>query len=220
MLAQILDAPVDHGGVMVSLVAGEGSAAHSWLHSAELNAGPSATRNVADLVHLLSMLHGRTPGLIETAAEQNCWSGADAFLRKAAAGFAAERVYLADLIAAAGPAPSTPGDSGTVSAINAQYYTLATLARSERFGCTIGAVTAMLLDWQPIRAVLDGAADRLGLAAPQSLFPDEDACGTLLASLPDRPRLDRTLTFGARQVLAIHTGLLDYLSVRAGARDA
>ena len=220
MLAQILETPVDHGGLMVSLVAGEGSAAHPWLHSAELNAGISATRNVADLVHLLSMLHGRTPGLIDTAADQNCWIGVDPFLRAAAAGFTMERSFLADLAAAAGPPPGTPGDSGTVSAIQSQYHSLATLARSERFGCAIGAVVALLLDWQPLRAVMDGAADRLGLTVPESRLPDEDACRLLLASMPDRPRLDRTLSCGARQVLTHHTGLLDYLSVRAEARES
>lgn len=219
MLAQLHEAPADHGGLMVSLVAGEGSAAHPWLHSAELNASPSATRNIADLVHLFSMLHGRMPGLVETAASQNCWIGADAFLRETVSGFAAERVYLADLIAAAGPAPSTAGDSGTVCAINAQYYSLATLARSERFGCAIGAVVALVLDWQPIRAVLDGAADRLGLAIALSQLPDEEACRAQLAAMPDRPRLDRTLAFGARQLLTHHTGLLDYLTVRAEARE-
>ena len=219
MLAQIVEAPADHGGLMVSLVAGEGSAAHGWLHSTELNAGTSATRNIADLVRLWSMLHGRLPGLVDLVASQNCWAEGDGFLRAAAEGFAAERLYLADLISAAGPAPSTPGDSGTACAINAQYHSLVTLARSERFGCAIGAVVALMLDWQPIRAVLDGAADRLGIAGPESRLPDEEACCALLAALPDRPRLDRTLAFGARQLVTHHTGLLDYLAVRAEARE-
>ncbi|NIJ06584.1 hypothetical protein FHS31_000166 [Sphingomonas vulcanisoli] len=220
MLAQILEAPADHGGLMVSLAAGEGSAAHPWLISAELNAGVSATRNVADLVHLFSLLHGRTPGLIDMAASQSCWAGGDAFLREAAAAFVHERAFLAALIAVAGPPPSTPGDSGTVCTIQSQYYSMATLARSERFGCAIGAVVTLLLDWQPLRAVMDGAAERLGLAVPESRLPDEEACRALLAAMPDRPRLDRTLAFGARQVLAHHTGLLDYCAVRAEAREA
>lgn len=218
MLAQILETPVDHGGSMVSLVAGEGSAAHPWLISADLNVGVSATRNVADMVHLFSMLHGKVPGLVEIAADQNCWIGANSFLGDAVMGFAAERAYFTRLIAAAGPAPSTPGDSNTVCAIRSQYYSLVTLARSERFGCAIGAVVALILDWQSIRSVLDVAADRLGVDVPECQLPDEDACRELLMALPDRPRLDRTLSFGARQLLTHHTGLFDYLQVRAEAR--
>ncbi|WP_174273859.1 DUF6975 family protein [Sphingomonas bacterium] len=217
-MAQILCDPVDHGGLMVSLVAGEGCAAHPWLHSAELNAGTTATGNIADLVHMFSLLHGTAPGLIETVARENVWAGADAFLREACAGFVLERAYLADVIASAGPTPSTPGDSGTVSAILAQRQSLDTIARSERFGCAIGAAVALLLDWQPLRATIDGAAERLGLAVPATRLPDDETCRALLAALPERPRLDRTLAFGARQLLAHHSGLLDYLSIRADAR--
>lgn len=213
-----LDGP-GHGALLVSLAAGEGCASHAWLHSAALNAGTQATRNMADMLHLLSVLHGRSPGMIEVAAAQNVWPGADNWLHAIARGFATERNYLARLTVAAGPVPSTASEAATLSAVLAQRQALETLARSDRFGCAIGAVCGLVLDWQAWRAALDTAADRLGVEVPRLALPDEDVCAAIIDALPDRPRLDRTLTFGARQLLVQHSGLLDLLEARAGARE-
>jgi hypothetical protein len=210
---------LDRGGLLTSLIAGEGSAAHAWLHSAELNAGPLATRNLSDMLHLLTMLHGPQPGLIQMVAEHNVWPGGDAWLADAARGFANERGNLGELIVAAGPVPSTPGEAATVSAILAQRQAMVTIARSDRFGCAIGAVAGLLLDWIPIRATLETAAARLNAPFTPSRLPSEEDTAAVLAAMPEQPRLERTLSFGARQILLHHQCLLDLLATRASARD-
>ena len=218
--APITPASIDRGGLLLSIVAGEGSAAHGWLHAAALNVGPFANRNLADMLHLFSMLHGATPSLIETVASQNVWGEGDDWLLGASAGFAVERDYLAQLIVAAGPVPSTPGETATVAAVLAQRQALDTLARSDRFGCAIGLAAALLLDWQPIRATLDTAAYRLGIAPAPMVLPDEQETCALIQNIPDRPRLERTLAFGARQLLIHHQCLWELLEARATARES
>lgn len=206
------------GAMLVSLACSEGSGAHPYIHSAALNAGPLATRNLADALHLLSMLHGPQPGLIERVANANLVAGADLWLMQAAAGFAAEREYLTELIIAAGPPPSTPGEAECAAAVMAQRHALATMAVSERYGCAIGAAAALVLDWQAIRAALDTAAARLGVPIVPCALPDEDGTAMMLEMLPAHPRLDRTLTFGACQLLVQHCGLWELLQTRASAR--
>jgi hypothetical protein len=206
------------GDMLIALAASEGSASHPYTHSFELNADPLATRNLADVLHLLSILHGPQPGLTELAAMRNVAPQADQWFRQAVDGFAAERAYLAQMIAIAGPTPSTPGEAETSAAVMGQRHALVTIAGSDRFGCALGAVAALLFDWQSIRAVLDTAATRIGVAVPQSLLPDDDATSDMLNSLSPHPRLDRALIFGARQLLVQHRGLWDLLEARAKAR--
>ena len=86
------------------------------------------------------------------------------------------------------------------------------------FGCALGAAAALMLDWMPIRAALDTAAARLGVTPPPFGMPGEEAVAETLSLLSPRERLDRSLAFGARQVLQHHHGLLDLLETRAGAR--
>jgi hypothetical protein len=119
----------ENGSALVALVAGEGCASHGWLNAAALNAGNQATRNVADLLHLLSILHGRLPGLLEITAAQNIWPGADAWLAALARGFQREREYLAQLSVAAGPVPATAGEAATTAAVLGQRQALETIAR-------------------------------------------------------------------------------------------
>ena len=206
------------GAMMVSLACTEGSAAHPYLHSAMLNVGPLATRNLADALHLLSTLHGPQPGLIERVAATNLIADADLWLMQAAAGFAAERAYLTQLIIVAGPPPSTPGEAESASAVMAQRHALETMATSERYGCAIGAAAGLTLDWQVIRAALDTAALRLGVAIMPCALPSEDETAMMLEMLPPNPRLDRTLAFGACQLLVQHCGLWELLQTRASAR--
>jgi hypothetical protein len=210
--------PADFGEMLVGLAAAEGTASHPYTHSYELNADPLANRNLADVLHLLSMLHGPQPGLIELAGERNVLPHAADWFRQAAAGFAAERHYLTQLIVAAGPAPSTPGEADTAAVILELRRAMDTIVCSDRFGCGLGAIVALVLDWQAVRAVLDTAASRIGIGIPTSLFPGEGATARLLAELPVQPRLDRTLSFGARQLLVQHRGLWDLLEARREAR--
>jgi hypothetical protein len=211
-------APADFGEMLVGLAAAEGSASHPYTHSYELNADPLANRNLADVLHLLSMLHGPQPGLIELAGERNVMPHAADWFRQAAAGFTAERHYLTQLIVAAGPAPSTPGEADTAAVILDLRRAMETIVCSERFGCGLGAIVALVLDWQAIRSVLDTAASRIGIGVPTSLLPSESHTAEVLARLSVQPRLDRTLSFGARQLLVQHRGLWDLLEARKDAR--
>lgn len=208
----------DLGETLMAVAAAEGSASHPYTHSFQLNADPLATRNLADVLHLLTMLYGTQPGLIEIASMRNVVPEADAWFRHAASGFSAERNYLAQLIVAAGPTPSTPGDAESSAAVMGQRHALETIVGSDRIGCPIGAVAALMFDWQSIRSVLDTAAARIGIAAPASAMPDDDETSIMLARLPRSSRLDRALTFGARQLLLQHRGLWDLLEARAAAR--
>lgn len=210
----------DLGETLVGIAAAEGSAAHPYTHSLELNADLLATRNLADVLHLLSILHGAQPGMIELAGARNLCAGADPWFTDAAAGFAAERAYLTQLIVVAGPTPSTPGEAETGAAVLGQRHALETIAQSDRLGCALGATAALLLDWQAIRAVLDTAAGRIGIPAPPIVLPDETATAAMLASLPGQPPLDRAVLFGARQLLIQHYGLWALLETRAAARVA
>ncbi|UAK23894.1 DUF6975 family protein [Sphingomonas nostoxanthinifaciens] len=210
----------DFGAMMVALAATEGSASHPYTVSIELNADSLATRNLADTLHLLSMLHGVHPGLIEMAADRNVLPEADEWFHQAVSAFTLERAYLAQLIVAAGPVPSTPGETETAATVANQRHAFGTIAASDRFGCSLGAAAAMVLDWQSIRSVLDTGAARLGVTVGRCRMPDEELTATLLARLPEQPRLGRTLAFGARQLLVQHCGLWDLLEARAAARVA
>ena len=216
--ALVESASEDRGEMLMSLAADEGSAGHPYTHSFELNADPLATRNLADVLHLLSILHGAHPGLLELAAQRNVAPEADSWFLQAVAGFAVERAYLAQLIVVAGPAPSTPGEADTAAAVLGQRHALETMAGSDRFGCAIGAVAGLLFDWQSIRAVLDTAAVRIGINVPESALPNDQETSFVLNSLAPHPRLDRALAFGARQLLVQHRGLWDLLETRASAR--
>jgi len=209
---------VNFGGMLVSLVSHEGSASHAFAYGPALNTGSHATRNLADMVHLFSSLHGTHPGLLDIAADHNLIVEVDSWYLEATAGFAAERAYLAQLSVAAGPVPSTPGESETAAVLLSQRHALEMIARSERFGCTLGAAAGLVLDWHGVRATLDAAAARMGLPIAPSLLPSEASTAAMLAALPEHQRLDRTLSFGARQLLLQHTGLWDLLETRAHAR--
>lgn len=218
MSTYAVQSAVDLGDQLVSLAAGEGSGSHPYLHSAALNAGPWATRNLSDAVHYLTLLHGRYPGPVEQAAERNRDDRAHAWFTQAAAGMSAERNYLAALVVAAGPQPSTHGQARCEAAVAGQRQALDILSRSDRAGCALGAAMALVLDWQGIRAVLDTAADRLGIAVPVSVLPDEDDTLALAASLGTSDGMPRTLLFGAHQLLIQHRGLWDLLDARQRAR--
>ena len=141
-------------------VAGDGCARHSHLTSLLEAAGPHSGRDLADAVHLLCNLHGHYPGLIEVAL-QRCPKGAmHDWLSRASDAFERERLYLVRLTAAVGPLPSTPGAAETAASLVAARHALETLATSEREGCALGAATALIGDWWPIRRLLDRVAAR------------------------------------------------------------
>ena len=180
--------------------------------------GPSANRDLSDVVHLFCSLYGRYPGLIEIALG-HCPAGpVRDWLRDASDAYERERLYLVRLTAAVGPLPSTPGSAETEATLVAQRHAVETLAKSERRGCALGAATALMADWPAVRAVLDRAADRIGMAKPAMSLPDPDSIVLVISQGTDGISSERALGFGGEQLLLQNRGLFDLLEARAAAR--
>ena len=199
-------------------VASEGCARHSHLNSLLEPAGPHSGRDFADAIHLLCSLHGHYPGLIEIAL-QRCPKGTvHDWLSRASDGFERERLYLVRLTSAVGPLPSTPGAAETEASLVAARHALETLATSERDGCAIGAATALVGDWWPIRRLLDRAAARGGTDTPAPSLPDETSVVAIVEHAAQSAGSQRALAFGGEQLLLQHRALFDLLEARAEAR--
>ena len=199
-------------------VAGSGCARHPHLNALLEAVGPHSGRDLSDAVHLLCSLHGHYPGLIEIAF-QRCPTGeAQSWLTRASDAFERERLYLVRLTSAVGPLPSTPGAAETEASLVAARHALETLATSERKGCALGAATALVGDWWPIRRLLDRAAARVGLESPAPSLPDEASVIEVIHRASDSPASERALAFGGEQLLLQHRALFDLLEARADAR--
>ena len=199
-------------------VAAQGSTDHPYRLSLLSANGPNAARDLGDAVHLFCSLYGRHPGLIELALN-NCPAGpVRDWLREASDAYERERLYLVRLTAAVGPLPSTPGAAETEATLVAQRHAIETLAKSERRGCALGAATALMADWPSIRALLDRAADRMGMQKPVLTLPDEASIVRVIAEGTDGLASERALGFGGEQLLLQNRGLLDLLEARAAAR--
>jgi hypothetical protein len=194
-----------------ALVAADGSAADAWAR--HLRDPRTPARDLADAVHALCALHGRHPGVVDHARAHAGDPAVEAWLASLAQVFAGERALIAQLAAAAGPLPSTPGQAESEAAVAAQRHALDTLAQSDRTGCALGAALALALDWPGVRAVLDAAAGRFGPDLPPLAMIDTDPPAL------STPAAERALSFGAQQLLAQHRGLWQLLEARAHARD-
>ena len=199
-------------------VGAEGCARHPHLAALVDGSGQHIARDIADSVHLLCSVHGQHPGLIDLALELCPDSPARNWLARAAESFERERLYLVRLTAAAGPLPSTPGAMETEATLMAQRHALEILAKSERRGCALGAATALVSDWWPIRRLLDRAATRAGIVSPAPSLPDEASVVAVIESECDSPASERALGFGGDQMLLQNRGLFDLLEARAAAR--
>lgn len=209
---------VGAGAALFALVDADGSGAEPYLRSAELLAGRTAPRNFADFVHLLSLLHGAFPGVVDRVAGTPLAPAARRWVEAAVDGFAAERALLLRLQAAAGPIPSTPHADRAAGAVLGQRAALDILARSERTGCALGAAAALVLDWGTVRALLDHAADRLGVAPAALALPGRDALAVVLDAAAPTHGAERALLFGAEQLLVQHRSLWRLLRARRAAR--
>jgi hypothetical protein len=210
--------PVSVAETQLARVAGDGCARHSHLNALLDAVGPHTGRDLSDAVHLLCSLHGRYPGLVEVAL-QRCPDGpVQSWLSRASEAFERERLYLVRLTSAVGPLPSTPGAAETEASLVAARHALETLALSERKGCALGAATALVGDWWPIRRLLDRAAARAGLQCPAPSLPDEASIVEVIGLSSDGPASERALAFGSEQLLLQHRALFDLLEARASAR--
>ena len=211
MAASVADA-------QLARVAAQGSADHAYRLSLLSANGPNSARDLADAVHLFCSLYGRHPGLIELALN-NCPAGpVRDWLREASDAYERERLYLVRLTAAVGPLPSTPGAAETEAALVGKRHAIETLAKSERRGCALGAATALIAAWASLRAVLDRAADRMGMQKPALTLPDEPSIVRVIADGTDGLASERALGFGGEQLLLQNRGLFDLLEARAAAR--
>ena len=218
MASQAIDKqPSGVAELLSSMVATEGSASHAYLASPALE-GDSAVRNLADIAHFICLLHGRYPGVIDHASARVVHPAARTFIYRAAPGFAAERSYLTRLVVAAGPLPSTLGQSQSEAAVGNQSHALATLAQSERNGTAIGTALALVMDWRPIRRVLDAAAQRFGIQIPPLDLPGLSETLAVASEAAETPGIERAMAFGAQQLLIQHRGLWDLLESRESAR--
>jgi hypothetical protein len=199
-------------------VADSGSARHPHLAALVEGSGRHAARDLTDAVHLLCKVHGNHPGLIEQALALSPNGAAQQWLGRAADGFERERLYLVRLTAAVGPLPSTPGAAETEATLLTQRHAIEILAKSERHGCALGAATALVGDWWPIRRLLDRAAARIGIESPAPSLPDEASVIEVIDTACDTPASERALGFGSEQMLLQHSGLFDLLQARAEAR--
>jgi hypothetical protein len=161
----------DTADALLALVRADGTASHAHPTSEVLTKGPEAARNVADIVHLLCLLHGRHPGVIDHAVAREADATTKEFLTVAAEAFAEERALLAKLVVSVGPQPSTPGQADTESAVLAQHHAVEMLAQSERTGCSFGAAMAVVADWSAVRPVLEMVAKRLSIDIAHSKLP-------------------------------------------------
>ena len=210
--------PVSVAETQLARVAGDGCARHPYLSSLMEASGPHTGRDLSDAVHLLCSLHGRYPGLIELALQRSPSGPGQSWLSQASEAFERERLYLVRLTSAVGPLPSTPGAAETESSLVAARHALETLAHSERKGCALGAATALVGDWWPIRRLLDRAAARVGIQSPAPSLPDEESVVEVINSSSDGLASERALAFGSEQLLLQHRALLDLLEARAEAR--
>ena len=205
------------GQQLLDCAADQGSASHPYATSDSLLNGSDVSRDLADLIHFVCMLHGRYPGVIDHAAARVVEPDARAWLARASHLFAGERAYLARLAVAAGPVPSTPGAGDSDAAVIHQRHAIEMLAQSERNGCAVGAAMAVILDWAAIRAVLDSAARRFGVEAPA--YPADPAEVAAVAdAFASTAAVHRALFFGSQQILVQHYGLWDLLEARQQAR--
>src|SRR3954466_1720774 len=193
--------PVSVAEVQLARVAGDGCARHPHLNALLEATGIHAGRDLADAVHLLCALHGRYPGLIEIALQRCPRGTAKDWLAHASEAFERDRLYLVRLTSAVGPMPSTPGAAETEASLLAARHALETLALSERNGCALGASTALIGDWWPIRRLLDRSAARVGLDCPAPSLPDEVSVIDVIEAETVSPGSGRALAFGGEQML-------------------
>lgn len=200
-----------------ALLSADGAKNHPYIASNIFARGREASRDLADAVHLISSLHGSSPGIIDQARARAAPDAVRDWLDAAAEGFAAERAYLMRTVVAVGPLPSTPGQAECQAAVTGQRHALDMLARSDRAGCALGAAMALVLDWRAIRTVIDAAAQRFSLPLTPPAFPS--ARQTMAAiEAAGEPPMDRAMMFGAQQLLVQHRGLWSLLEARSEAR--
>lgn len=204
-------------GSIAALAIDDGIAGHALIR--RLAMPGVAGRDLADAVHAICSVHGRPNDLFEEAARRSVGELDARWIEAAADAFQLERSYLAHLMAAVGPLPSTPGQAESDAAFAGLRHTFDMLARSDRAGCATGAALALVIDWHAFRTILDAAALRAGSTIAATQLPDLAETGTIAAGHAASAAVRRAMAFGAQQTFAQHRGLCDVIEARAVARD-
>lgn len=210
----------DTADALLAMVRFNGSDGHA--HLAKLGQIPSngSREPIADALHYLCILHARQPSVIELASTIGDRNAPRQWLLTGMQAFAMERARLSQLAVAAGPVPPQRGGTNFEQLVRQQREALLTLVRSDRRGCLVGTVAALLLDWSAIHDALNGMARRIGLDPFQrsSDWPSEAMTLDIVASLGEDPAMSRALLFASQQLLAQHRSFWDLLDARHDAR--
>jgi len=203
---------------LLSFVGEEASAAHPHVRTLLIADNAIASRNLADALHHLSMLHGRHPGVLDHAAARTTEPVARKAMFALAEIFVGERDMLGRLVVAAGPIPSTPGQSESEASVVAQRHAIEMLAQSDRQGCALGAGLALALDWHMVRRVMLAGATRFGVETRTAALPGALAIAEIARAGCTTSAMERALVFGGHQIAQQHRGLWDLMEARARAR--
>lgn len=206
------------GEILSGLLHSDGSADHRFVRKLHHGLGIEAGRSLTDIMHHLSGLHGRHPGLCDTVAARAMHPSIQDWITAAVDGFSRERVYLTRVVVAAGPLPSTPGHAQSEAAVMGQQRAIEMLAQSDRTGCALGAAIAQVLEWRAMRGLIDTAARRFGIEPRTLLIPTREETIAAARQAAVSLGIERAIAFGAQQVLAQHRGLWDLLEARELAR--
>ena len=207
---------------LLAIVQSGGSGAHPYVQRMTQASATSERGPIADSLHYLSILHGRQPSLAELAAQLGDRNAPREWLVAAKHSFAGERVRLSQLSVAAGAAPAHRGRTNFEQLVRQQREALLTLVRSDRRGCLVGVVAALLLDWEAVNDALDSMARRIDLAPFErsNHWPSRDMTLRIVAELGQDPAMSRAILFAAQQLIAQHHAFWNLLDARDAARGA
>lgn len=176
------------------------AASRAHPHAARLTMAGTGDPIIADAIHFFTLLHAERPSTASLALAR----GETPWLARFAADFDLERAWLTRATVVAG-LPRRIDLTRHEQLVRGQREAMLTLARSERAGCSLGAVVALAADWPAVRRALSqGAVVR----EFDPTVVDE------LAAAASTPIARRAIGFGVAQMLAVHRSLWDLLEAR------
>ena len=214
----------DHGGLDAAwsgldpALFDEGAGAHPWVRRLASDPDRAAGPDLADAVHWLALLHGGAAGLVDGASLRTRSERERRFLNGAFDAWQSERAALSTLAVAVGPVPSTPGQHADEATTATLSRAIATLATSERDGVSLGAATALIVEWHGLRALMERAAERFGGDISPCVLPPQPDLLATVAGFVDAPGMERAMAFGARELVRRHGTFVAMLQRRSAAR--
>jgi hypothetical protein len=171
-------------------------------HAARVAAAAADDPARVEAVHFFTLLHAERPSAAAAAAAADPHRWVARFAEQ----FEEDRRWLARA-AIAGAAPSRSGLTRHELLVRSQREAMLTLAKSDRVGCALGAVSALAADWPAVRATL-------AQQPPREIDP---RIVDSLEAAAMSPAARRAIGFGVAQMLAVHRTLWDLLEARQAA---